>query len=92
VHFYWGFRALALGTRDALLLDMKQTFHVYRNGRTYGVYAQPSTDGTGQELIEGGFFSKAVATEACARIRAERAPVETRARILSRQPIPGFLK
>jgi hypothetical protein len=31
---------------------------VLREGRAYGVYRQPASDGTGQELIEGGFFSK----------------------------------
>jgi len=40
------------------------TFHVYRSGRTFGVYVQPGTDGSGQELVEGGFFSRKAAEEA----------------------------
>lgn len=48
-----------------------KAFHVYRDGRTFGVYVQPASDGTGQELVEGGFFSKASALEAKARLEAE---------------------
>jgi len=42
------------------------TFIVYRdrNSRTYGVYVQPGTDGSGQELLEGGFFTRAAAERA----------------------------
>lgn len=42
---------------------MKATYHVYRQhpGRNYGVYRQPGRDGSGQELVEGGFFSRKAA-------------------------------
>lgn len=39
--------------------------HVYRTGKTYGVFVQPGRDGSGQELLEGGFFSRSFA-ENCA--------------------------
>jgi len=39
----------------------KVHYVVLRSGRTWGVYRQPASDGTGQELVEGGFFSKASA-------------------------------
>jgi hypothetical protein len=41
--------------------------HVIRDGQTFGVYRQPAADGTGQELLEGGFFSKGAAVEAKGR-------------------------
>jgi hypothetical protein len=50
---------------------MKQTVHVYRSGRTWGVYLQPATNGTGQELVEGGFFSRAAAVNAAEALRRE---------------------
>ena len=46
-------------------------FLVLRSGRTYGVYVQPGTDGSAQELLEGGFFSKAAASDARDRWEAE---------------------
>lgn len=49
---------------------MTTTYHVYRNGRTFGVYAQPAKNGTGQELVEGGFFSKQAALDAKAEWKA----------------------
>ena len=48
-----------------------RVFLVLRAGRTYGVYVQPGTDGSGQELLEGGFFSRAKACEARDRWEAE---------------------
>lgn len=39
-------------------------FLVLRSGQTYGVYVQPGTDGSGQELLEGG-FPTLMAAERC---------------------------
>ena len=44
---------------------MKEAYVVIRDGRTWGVYRQPARNGTGQELVEGGFFSKSAALAAC---------------------------
>lgn len=54
---------------------MTKSFHVYRTGRTFGVYQQPANNGTGQELVEGGFFSKHAAEHA-AREWAENARMQ----------------
>lgn len=43
-----------------------------RNTRTFGVYVQPAPDGTGQALVEGGFFNKAAAQDARDRIETEQ--------------------
>lgn len=46
------------------------TLHVYRTTRnrvgrpTFGVYVQLAADGSAQELLEGGFFTRAAANEA----------------------------
>lgn len=46
--------------------DNEAFYLVYRDheANTYGVYQQPGDDGTGSELIEGGFQRRAAA-EAC---------------------------
>lgn len=51
---------------------MTWALHVYRNHKsnTFGVYVQPGKDGTAQELIEGGFFTRMAANHA--RNRWER--------------------
>ena len=45
---------------------MKKAFVVAydRDRKTYGVYSQPGADGTGQSLLEGGFFSRFNAEDA----------------------------
>jgi len=53
---------------------MKPIYIVYPqrpNACMWGVYRQPATDGTGQELVEGGFFSKAAALAARDRWEAQ---------------------
>jgi hypothetical protein len=53
-----------------------RAFFVYRQhpSTTYGVYLQPGRDGSGQELLEGGFFSRAAAEDALRDYRLQFAP------------------
>lgn len=41
----------------------KVAYVVYRTrgSNTFGVYRQPARDGSGQEMVEGGFFNRAAA-------------------------------
>ena len=52
---------------------MKYLVYRQRPGRTFGVFRQPASDGTGQELVEGGFFGRAYAEAAAQRLRDEGA-------------------